>query len=279
MMAPSHWIGVVHKSRQTSPYTVCDPGPYLDYDLFSMLSGPAIASISVVFDNVEQENVWETCINGFLAIAKIAAAYSFDDVLNDLVVSLCKFTTLLLPSYVDEFTVAFAEDGKARLAILAVFTIANKYGDHIRAGWKNILDCSLSLHKLCLLPTRLFSDAADDLESTADADPRRPTTLSPSPSHFPSLAPSRKSSGLMRVFSQLLYLDEEPAPQPTEQQLAARQQSLQTIQSCHIDSIFAESNSCKLNPCYSLFGPLCWLQASLASEITPWKTKRLQYFV
>ncbi|XP_055805575.1 ARF guanine-nucleotide exchange factor GNOM-like [Solanum dulcamara] len=241
MMAPSHWIGLVHKSRQTSPYIVCDPGPYLDYDMFTMLSGPAIAAISVVFDNVEQEDVWKACINGFLAIAKIAAAYSFDDVLNDLVVSLCKFTTLLLPSYVDEFTVAFAEDGKARLVTLAVFTIANKYGDHIRSGWKNILDCILSLHKLGLLPTRLFSDAADDLESTADADPRRPTALSPSPSHFPSLAPSRKSSGLMGVFSQLLYLDEEPAPQPTEQQLAARQQTLQTIQSCHIDSFFAES--------------------------------------
>ncbi|PHU25414.1 hypothetical protein BC332_03746 [Capsicum chinense] len=241
MMAPSHWIGLVHKSRQTSPYIVCDPDPYLDYDIFAMLSGPAIAAISVVFDNVEQEDVWKICINGLLAIAKIAAAYGSDDVLNDLVVSLCKFTTLLPPSYADEFTAAFAEDGKARLATLAVFTIANKYGDHIRSGWKNILDCILSLHKLGLLPTRLFSDAADDLESTADADTRRPTALSPSPSRFPSLAPSRKSSGLMGVFSQLLYLDEEPAPQPTEQQLAARQQTLQTIQSCQIDSIFAES--------------------------------------
>ncbi|PHT55201.1 ARF guanine-nucleotide exchange factor GNL1 [Capsicum baccatum] len=220
---------------------VPDRGPYLDYDMFAMLSGPAIAAISVVFDNVEQEDVWKICINGLLAIAKIAAAYSSDDVLNDLVVSLCKFTTLLPPSYADEFTAAFAEDGKARLATLAVFAIANKYGDHVRSGWKNILDCILSLHKLGLLPTRLFSDAADDLESTADADTRRPTALSPSPSRFPSLAPSRKSSGLMGVFSQLLYLDEEPAPQPTEQQLAARQQTLQTIQSCHIDSIFAES--------------------------------------
>ncbi|XP_009789338.1 ARF guanine-nucleotide exchange factor GNOM-like [Nicotiana sylvestris] len=242
MMAPSHWIGLVHKSRQTSPYIVCDPGPYLDYDIFAMLSGPTIASISVIFDNVEQEDVWKTCINGYLAIAKIAAAYSFDDVLNDLVVSLCKFTTLLLPSYVDEFIVAFAEDGKARLATLAVFTIANKYGDHIRSGWKNILDCILSLHKFGLLPTRLFNDAAGDLEPPADADPRKPAALSPSPSHVPSLAPSRKSSGLMGVFSQLLYLDaEEPAPQPTEKQLAERQQTLQTIQSCQIDSIFAES--------------------------------------
>ncbi|OIT26917.1 PREDICTED: ARF guanine-nucleotide exchange factor GNOM-like [Nicotiana attenuata] len=242
LMAPSHWIGLVHKSRQTSPFIVCDQGPYLDYDMFSMLSGPTIASISVVLDHVEQEDVWQTCIDGFLAIAKISASYSFDNVLDDLVVSLCKFTTLLLPSYTDDFIVTFAQDNKARLATLAVFTIANKYGDHIRSGWKNILDCILSLHRFGLLPTRLFSDAADDVESTSDADQSKPAAASPSAPHVPSFAPSRKSSGLMGRFSQLLYLDaEEPAPQPNEKQLAARQQTLQTIQNCHIDSIFAES--------------------------------------
>ncbi|KAJ8546039.1 hypothetical protein K7X08_018622 [Anisodus acutangulus] len=242
LLAPSHWIGLVHKSKQTSPFIVCDHGPYLDYDMFSVLSGPTIASISVVLDHVEQEDVWQTCIDGFLAIAKISASYSFDDALDDLVVSLCKFTTLLLPSYTDEFIVTFAQDNNARLATLAVFTIANKYGDHIRSGWKNIVDCILSLHKFGLLPTRLFSDAADDVESTSDADKGKPAAVSPSAPHVPALAPSRKSSGLMGRFSQLLYLDaEEPAPQPNEKQLAARQQTLQTIQNCHIDSIFAES--------------------------------------
>nr|GEV28857.1 ARF guanine-nucleotide exchange factor GNOM-like [Tanacetum cinerariifolium] len=52
------------------------------------------------------------------------------------------------------------------------FTIANLYGDYIRSGWQNILDCILSLHNLGLLPTRLARDAADDLEPNSEPDSR-----------------------------------------------------------------------------------------------------------
>ncbi|KAF6154505.1 hypothetical protein GIB67_028397 [Kingdonia uniflora] len=34
------------------------------------------------------------------------------------------------------------------MATITVFTIANTYGDYIRSGWRNILDCILRLHKL-----------------------------------------------------------------------------------------------------------------------------------
>ena len=37
----------------------------------------------------------------------------------------------------------------------ALFAIAAKYGNHIRAGWRNIVDCILRLHKLGLLPTKV----------------------------------------------------------------------------------------------------------------------------
>ena len=46
----------------------------------------------------EKEEVYQTCMDGFLAIAKISACHHLEDVLDDLVVSLCKFTTLLNPS-------------------------------------------------------------------------------------------------------------------------------------------------------------------------------------
>jgi brefeldin A-resistance guanine nucleotide exchange factor 1 len=46
----------------------------------------------------------------------------------------------------------------------------------------------------------------------------------------------------MGRFSQLLSFDmEEPRTQPTEEQLAAQQRTRETIQTCHIDSIFTES--------------------------------------
>ncbi|KAH6804976.1 sec7 domain-containing protein [Perilla frutescens var. frutescens] len=239
---PREWIDLMHKSKKTSPYIVADSRTYLDHDMFAIMSGPTIVAISVVFDHAEYEDVYQTCIDGFLAVAKISACHHLEDVLDDLVVSLCKFTTLLNPSSVEEPVLALGDDAKARMATVTVFTIANRYGDFVRTGWRNILDCILRLHKLGLLPARVASDAADDSEMSSDPGHGKPLTNSLSSAHMQTIGTPRRSSGLMGRFSQLLSLDtEEPRSQPTEQQLAAHQRTLETIQKCHINSIFTES--------------------------------------
>ncbi|XP_015867457.3 ARF guanine-nucleotide exchange factor GNOM isoform X1 [Ziziphus jujuba] len=258
-MTPSRWIDLMHKSKKTAPFILSDSKAYLDHDMFAIMSGPTIAAISVVFDHAEHEEVFQTCINGFLAIAKISACHHLEDVLDDLVVSLCKFTTLLNPSSVEEPVLAFGDDSKARMATVTVFTIANKYGDYIRTGWRNILDCTLRLHKLGLLPARVASDAADESEPSVDTGHGKPLTNSLSTAHMPSVGTPRRSSGLMGRFSQLLSLDtEEPRSQPTEQQLAAHQRTLQTIQKCHIDSIFTESKFLQAESLSQLARALTW---------------------
>ncbi|WOG94114.1 hypothetical protein DCAR_0313407 [Daucus carota subsp. sativus] len=241
-MTASHWVGLMHKSKQTAAFISCDSRGQLDRDMFAILSGPTIAALSVVLDNVVQEDALQTCISGFLCVAKIAASYHFNDLLNDLVVSLCKFTTLMLPLYGEESVIMLGDDTKARIATEAVFTIATRYGDYIRSSWKNIVDCVLSLHKIGLLPARLASDATDDLELPFDPEKVKPDlTSSPSPLKLVS-STSRKSSSLIGRFSQLLYFDaEEPAPQPSEEELAARQVCLEMVQKCQINSIFSES--------------------------------------
>ncbi|KAK7290146.1 hypothetical protein RIF29_04360 [Crotalaria pallida] len=258
-MTPSRWIDLMHKSKKSAPFIVSDSKAYLDHDMFAIMSGPTIAAISVVFDHAEHEEVYQTCIDGFLAIAKISACHHLEDVLDDLVVSLCKFTTLLNPSSVDEPLLAFGDDMKARMATVTVFTIANRYGDYIRTGWRNILDCILRLHKLGLLPARVASDAADESEVSAETVHGKPITNSLSSAHMQSIGTPRRSSGLMGRFSQLLSLDtEEPRSQPTEQQLAAHQRTLQTIQKCHIDSIFTESKFLQAESLLQLAKALIW---------------------
>nr|AAA91150.1 GNOM [Arabidopsis thaliana] len=258
-MTPSRWIDLMHKSKKTAPYILADSRAYLDHDMFAIMSGPTIAAISVVFDHAEHEDVYQTCIDGFLAIAKISACHHLEDVLDDLVVSLCKFTTLLNPSSVDEPVLAFGDDGKARMATITIFTIANKYGDYIRTGWRNILDCILRLHKLGLLPARVASDAADESEHSSEQGQGKPLANSLSSAHLQSMGTPRRSSGLMGRFSQLLSLDtEEPRSQPTEQQLAAHQRTLQTIQKCHIDSIFTESKFLQAESLLQLARALIW---------------------
>ncbi|XP_072971675.1 ARF guanine-nucleotide exchange factor GNOM-like isoform X2 [Typha angustifolia] len=239
-MSFSRWVDLIAKSRNTSPYIVCDSRPFLDHDMFAVMAGPSVAAISVVFDYAENEDVLLTCIDGFLAVAKVAACHHIEDVLDDLVVALCKFTTLLNTSLIDEPVTAFGEDMRARMATEAIFTIANTYGDYIRNGWRNIVDCILRLQKIGLLPARITSDATDDLDSSDSLSKPAPSLLSTS--HIPSVGTSKRSYGLMGRFSQLLYLDaEESRSQPTEEQLAAQQRALQTIQKCQIGSIFTES--------------------------------------
>ncbi|KAF4363490.1 hypothetical protein G4B88_016194 [Cannabis sativa] len=241
-MTPSRWIDLILKSQKTAPFILSDCGAYLDHDMFAIVSGPTIAALSVVFDNAEDEEVYQTCIDGFLAVAKISACHHLEDVLDDLVVSLCKFTTLLNPSSFEEPMLEFGDDTKARMATATVFTIANSYGDYIRTGWRNILDCILKLHNLGLLPARVASDANDELELSADRGHNKPITNSLSSGHMPPVNLPKRPSGLMGRFSQFLSLDtEEPKSQPTEEQLAAHQRTLQTIQKFHIDSIFSES--------------------------------------
>lgn len=259
-MNPSRWIDLIRKSQKTPPYIVCDSRPFLDHDMFAIISGPTIAAISVVFDHAEDEDVFHTCVDGFLAVAKMSACHHLEDVLDDLVVSLCKFTTLLNPAAsVEEPLLAFGDDTKARMATVTVFTIANRFGDYIRTGWRNILDCILRLHKLGLLPARVASDAAEDPDLANDSMHGKPLSGAPSISHIPVVGTPRRSSGLMGRFSQLLSLDtDEPRSQPTEQQLAAHQRTVQTIQKCHIDSIFTESKFLQAESLLQLARALIW---------------------
>lgn len=259
-MTPSRWVGLIHRSPKSSPFIKCDSRPFLDRDMFAIISGPTIAAISVVFDHAEDEDVLRMCVEGFLAVAKISSSHHLEDVLDDLVVSLCKFTTLLNPtSSVEEPVIAFGDDTKARMAAVTVFNIANKYGDYIRTSWRNILDCILRLHKLGLLPARVASDAGDDMDTAGDTMHGRPVAGGPTLIAVPPAGAKKRSQGLMGRFSQLLSLEtDEPRSQPTEQQLAAHQRTLRAIEACRIDSIITESKFLQAESLLQLVRALMW---------------------
>ncbi|GJU07381.1 ARF guanine-nucleotide exchange factor GNOM-like protein [Tanacetum coccineum] len=241
-MTHDNWVGLIHNSRQTVPYIICESGELINNEMFAILSGPTVAALSVVLDLVEQEDVLQTCVDGFLNVAKIAGCYHLDDVLDGLLVSLSKFTNLLIPMPVEESFLAFGNETKARKATIAVFTIANTYGDYIRSGWRNTVDCMLSLHKLGLLPSRIASDTADDVEQISESDPENFVLLSPPAPTVLASAHSRKSSGLMGRFSEFIYYDaEKPPPQPSQQQLEAHRHAVETVRRCHVNAIFTES--------------------------------------
>lgn len=81
-----------------------------DRDIFALVWGPTVAALSFVFDKSADEAIIHKAASGFRCpeilmsqsyflchrkCAMIAAHYSLSDVFDNLVISLCKFTTLL----------------------------------------------------------------------------------------------------------------------------------------------------------------------------------------
>lgn len=78
------------------------PTGAFDRDLFSLVWGPTVAALSFVFDKSAQEVIVQKATSGFRKCAMIAAHYAMSDVFDNLVISLCKFTTLLSSPEVEE---------------------------------------------------------------------------------------------------------------------------------------------------------------------------------
>lgn len=63
----------------------------------------------------------------------------------------------------DQIAISFAANQKAQLAAKTVFSLAHRHGDMLREGWKNILDCMMTLYRARLLP-HTFTEVEDFLQ-------------------------------------------------------------------------------------------------------------------
>ncbi|KAB2600355.1 ARF guanine-nucleotide exchange factor GNL2-like [Pyrus ussuriensis x Pyrus communis] len=160
LMNPSRWIELMNRSKTVQPFILCDFDRRLGRDMFACIAGPSVATISAFFEQAEEEELLHECIEGLFSVARIAQ-YGLEDTLDELIATFSRFTTLLNPyASAEETLFAFSKDLKPRMATLAVFTIANNFGESIRGGWRNIMDCLLKLKRLKLLPQNSPEDAA-----------------------------------------------------------------------------------------------------------------------
>ena len=149
-----------------------------DHDLFELIWGPTVAALSQVFDKTKPEeatlttgtDMIEKSLHGFQRCAFIASQYRMTNVFDHIIISLSKFTTLQKAatsqsSGSSNFSAQFGSNAKAQLATRMVFSLVHKYGDILRNGWKNVLECLLQLFYCQLLPKSLL-EAEDYLEST-----------------------------------------------------------------------------------------------------------------
>ncbi|CAL5091532.1 unnamed protein product [Urochloa decumbens] len=255
-MTSSRWADLVRRSRAMEPFTPCDFRHKLSREVFVAVSGPTVATLAAIFDCADDEETLSQCVEGLVSVARIAR-YGLEDVLDELLCCLCKFTTLLNPYATTEETLfTFSNELKPRMATLALFTIANRFGESVRGAWKNVVDCLLKLKRLKLLPPSVI--AGDDHQPVVKpAGHRHRASFSSSeaaasgaagaggvifPASHRGAGTSRHVSGMIGRFSQFLSLDGGGGGDSSLLSVGSEfENNLKVIQQCHVGRIFTES--------------------------------------
>ncbi|XP_023229448.1 Golgi-specific brefeldin A-resistance guanine nucleotide exchange factor 1-like, partial [Centruroides sculpturatus] len=208
------------------------PDGVFDHDLFSLIWGPTVAALSYVFDKSTEATIIQKSISGFRKCAMISAHYGMSDVFDNLVISLCKFTTLLSSESSEHFSIVFGSNSKALLACRTLFNLAHRHGDILREGWKNLLDCVLQLYRMKLLPMEMME--AEDF-----VNPNGIISLIQEETN----TIQRSESGLLSSFYSYITqtADNQVQRGPTPEDEAAKQSAQNCINDCHPEQLITES--------------------------------------
>jgi golgi-specific brefeldin A-resistance guanine nucleotide exchange factor 1 len=238
------WSELVRRSFTVEPFIICNFKHELSREVFATISGPAVATLMTIFDYTNDEEIRSECIEGMISVARIAQ-YRLSDVLDELLSCLCKFTTLLNPYNCTEDTQAeFNQSVKMRMAMLALFTIANRFGKSVRGAWKNVIDCILKLRRIKLLPPLEIDSSIGSAAMVTSGLTTAIHNKSESGVIFPShhaLGTSRYISGMIGRFSQILSL--ETGAESMLNMCSESEVNMKLMQQCQIGNIFTDSGN------------------------------------
>ncbi|XP_066992463.2 Golgi-specific brefeldin A-resistance guanine nucleotide exchange factor 1 [Anabrus simplex] len=232
------WKVLLRRGASKDGVFIHAPNGLFDHDLFSLIWGPTVAALSFVFDKSNDATIYQKAISGFRKCAMISAHYGMSNDFDNLVISLCKFTTLLNSAETpDNLTISFGSNPKAQLAAKTVFNLAHRHGDILREGWKNVLDCVLQLYRCKLLPKALV-EAEDFIEPSGKICLMREET------------PSQKTeTGLLSSLYSYIALASEPSNQkvPSIEDQEHIRQAHVCVRDCHLEQLITESKFLRLD--------------------------------
>ncbi|XP_074501727.1 Golgi-specific brefeldin A-resistance guanine nucleotide exchange factor 1 isoform X1 [Sebastes fasciatus] len=239
------WSVLLHRGATSEGvFLHLPPGSY-DHDLFTMTWGPTIAALSYVFDKSLDDNIIQKAITGFRKCAMIAAHYGFSDVFDNLIISLCKFTTLSSES-VENLPTVFGSNNKAQTAAKTVFDLAHRHGNILREGWKNIMDSMLQLFRAELLPKAMV-EVEDFVEPNGKISLQREET------------PSNRGESAVLSFVNWLTLsgaEQSGLRGPSTENQEAKQAAVLCIKQCDPEKLITESKFLQLESLQELMKAL-----------------------
>lgn len=100
--------------------------------LFEVAWAPLLGAFSVLFEQCEEKNIVNLCLEGFVASICIAAKLEMSMLRNTFVTSLCRFTLLHNPGYMKV---------KNALALKSIILVCERVGNLLQENWVDILRC------------------------------------------------------------------------------------------------------------------------------------------
>ncbi|XP_058891674.1 Golgi-specific brefeldin A-resistance guanine nucleotide exchange factor 1 isoform X2 [Acipenser ruthenus] len=239
------WSVLLHRGANSEGDFLHLPAGSYDHDLFTMTWGPTIAALSYVFDKSMDETIIQKAISGFRKCAMISAHYGMSDVFDNLIISLCKFTTLSSES-VETLPTVFGSNAKAQVAAKAMFNLSHRHGDILREGWKNIMDSMLQLFRAELLPKAMV-EVEDFVEPNGKISLQREETPS-----------NRGESAVLSFVSWLTLSGTEQSGQrgPSTENQEAKQAAVDCIKHCDPEKLITESKFLQLESLQELMKAL-----------------------
>ncbi|XP_056251538.1 Golgi-specific brefeldin A-resistance guanine nucleotide exchange factor 1 isoform X3 [Seriola aureovittata] len=239
------WSVLLHRgATPEGVFLHLPPGSY-DHELFTMTWGPTIAALSYVFDKSLDDSIIQKAITGFRKCAMIAAHYGFSDVFDNLIISLCKFTTLSNES-VENLPIVFGSNSKAQTAAKTVFDLAHRHGNILREGWKNIMDSMLQLFRAELLPKAMV-EVEDFVEPNGKISLQREEM------------PSNRGESAVLSFVNWLTLsgaEQSGLRGPSTENQEAKQAAILCIKQCDPEKLITESKFLQLESLQELMKAL-----------------------
>ncbi|GAB2281595.1 Nucleolar GTP-binding protein 2 [Dionaea muscipula] len=262
-MNPSRWIELVNRAKLVEPFILCDFSHKLGRDMFASIAGPSVAVLSAIFELADEDDILNECIECLISVARIAQ-FGLEDILDELIASFCKFTMLLNPyASTEETLYIFANDLKPRMATLAIFTVANKFGESIRGAWRNIVDCLLKLKRLKLLPRSIVDLDTTLADNPSESTPRSARAISENDARFSSRG---QGCSMIGRFSHFLTVDNG------EDSLVLGgsefEQNLKVIQQCKIGNIFSNSSNLPMDALLNLGRSLIFAAAGRGQKFS-----------
>ncbi|XP_015907017.1 Golgi-specific brefeldin A-resistance guanine nucleotide exchange factor 1 isoform X3 [Parasteatoda tepidariorum] len=244
------WKVLLRRGNSKDGKFIHTPNGVFDHDLFSLIWGPTVAALSFIFDKSFEPSIMDKTVKGFKKCAMIAAHYGMSDVFDNLIISLCKFSTLMNTAETPKtLPLSFGSNTKAQIATKAMFLLAHHHGDILREGWKNILDCVLQLFKASLLPKELVE--AEDF-----VNPKGVISLI---REDVPIIPRAESGLFSSFYSYIVSNSESPQRQPTQEDEALKQNAEDCIIECHCEQLFTESKFLRVDSLQELVKTLIFV--------------------